>query len=320
MSPASSVHPDLRFREFSRYDDVRAALREPALWPVAPLKPTPVKIPDQAAQNTLRTEILDRFSPGRMAKWQSRMEAIEIDVPTRGPIDLVADFIEPWCLEAAGIVTEAPPEDRNSLLAEARMVSHAAAEPLDENLRQWSTQADNVLARYFADSTIPMAGPTFVAISRTVACLLANGWVVLLQHPEEREKLQTAPAMLPRAVEEMLRLASIPDVLFRHASAAVSIAGVPIARDERIVLWVAAANRDPVMFADPDRFDPLRRGPAHLSLGFGPHACAGSALIRMAITAATSVFLSRFGSLTLRGQIEWEGGSGFRTPHRLLVD
>jgi cytochrome P450 len=120
-------------------------------------------------------------------------------------------------------------------------------------------------------------------------------------------------------VEEMLRLASIPDVLFRHASAAFSIAGVPIALDERIVLQLAAANRDPAVFADPDRFDPLRRGPAHLSLGFGLHACAGSALIRMAITAATSVFLARFGSLTLRGQMEWEGGIGFRTPRRLLV-
>jgi hypothetical protein len=118
----------------------------------------------------------------------------------------------------------------------------------------------------------------------------------------------------------MLRLASIPDMVFRHASAAVTVSGVPIAPDERIVLRLASANRDPLVFADPNRFDPLRRGPGHLSLGFGWHACAGSALIRMTMAAATSVFLARFGWLTLRGQIEWEGGSGFRTPRRLLVD
>ncbi len=313
------MSPALALRQFSRYEDVRAALREPALWPVAPLKPNPFKIPDPAAQQELRMRILDRFSPARMAAWQAKMEKIEVEVAARGPIDLVADFIEPWCLQAAGIVTEAPPGDWNSLLAEARIVSHAAAEPLDENLRQWATQADNVLASYFTRSTIPMPGPTFVALSRTVACLLANGWAVLLDHPEEREKLRTTPELLPKAVEEMLRLAAIPDVVFRHAAASVSIAGAAIAPGERIVLRLAAANRDPVVFPDPDRFDPLRRAPAHLSLGFGLHACAGAALIRMTMMAATWVFLARFGALTPSGQLEWEGGSGFRTPRRLLV-
>jgi len=323
MTPAPaaepSVHPELGFREFSRYEDVKAALRQPVLWPVAPLKSKPFRLPDQAGQEELRTRILDRFSPSRMAAWQSTMAGIAVDVPTRGPIDLVADFIEPWCLTAAGMVTKAPPGDWKSLASEARIVSHAAAEPLDENLRRWATQSDNALAKYFANSPFPMPGPTFVALSRTVACLLANGWAVLLDHPEERASLQKTPALLPKAVEEMLRLASIPDVVFRHASAAVSVAGVPIAADERIVLRLAAANRDPAVFADPNRFDLLRRGPAHLSLGFGLHACAGSALIRMAMAAATSVFLTHWGTLTLRGAIQWEGGSGFRTPRRLLV-
>lgn len=315
MTPA----PAAGFREFSRYEDVKAALRQPELWPVAPLKPKPFKIPDQAGQQELRAQILDRFSPARMASWHSRMAGIAVDVPARGSLDLVADFIEPWCLAAAGMVTEAPPENWNSLAAEARIVSHAAAEPLDENLRQWASQSDRALAGYFANSAFPMPGPTFVALSRTVACLLANGWAVLLDHPGEREKLRTTPEMLPRAVEEMLRLASIPDMVFRHAVAAVTLAGVLIEPDERIVLRLAAANRDPVIFAEPNRFDPLRRGPAHLSLGFGLHACAGSALIRMAMVSATSAFLARFGALTLRAPIEWEGGSGFRTPRRLLV-
>jgi len=316
---APCLHPELGFRQFSRYEEVKAALREPALWPIAPLKPAPSKIPDQEAQQALRAQIVDRFSQARLAAWQSRMEAIAVDAPGRGPLDLVADFIEPWCLTAAGIVTEAPPEDWNSLAAEARIVSHAAAEPLDESLRQWATQSDKALADYFANSTCPMPGPTFVAISRTVACLLANGWTVLLQHPEEPEKLRTAPELLPKAVEEMLRLASIPDMVFRHASAAVTVSGVPIARNERIVLRLASANRDPLVFADPNRFDPLRRGPGHLSLGFGWHACAGSALIRTTMASATSAFLARFGTLKLRAPIEWEGGSGFRTPSRLLV-
>src|SRR6185312_13692429 len=99
---APALHPEPGFREFSRYEDVKAALREPALWPVAPLKPKPFKVPDPTAQQELRAQILERFSPARMAMWQSRMEEIVVDAPARGPIDLVADFIEPWCLAAAG--------------------------------------------------------------------------------------------------------------------------------------------------------------------------------------------------------------------------
>ncbi|HVW07370.1 MAG TPA: cytochrome P450 [Bryobacteraceae bacterium] len=323
MTPASATEPrvnvELGLREFSRYEDVKAALREPALWPVAPLKAGPFRIPDQAAQQALRTRILDRFSPSQMAAWQSRMEGIVVDPPARGPVDLVADFIEPWCLEAAGIVTGAPPQDWNSLAAEARIVSHAAAEPLDEDLRQWATQADQALASYFAGSTFPMPGPTFIALSRTVACLLANGFVVLLQHPHEREKLRTNLGLLPKGIEEMLRMASIPDMVFRHATATVTIMGVLIAADERVVLRLASANRDPGVFSNPTRFDLTRRAPAHLSLGFGLHACAGSALIRMTMMAATSAFLACFGHLNLRGPIAWEGGCGFRSPRRLLV-
>jgi cytochrome P450 len=95
---------------------------------------------------------------------------------------------------------------------------------------------------------------------------------------------------------------------------------VKIAADERIVLRLAAANRDPLIFANPNRFDLTRRGPGHLSLGFGLHACAGSALIRMTMAEGTKALLARFGSLTLAAPIEWEGGSGFRSPRRLMVD
>jgi hypothetical protein len=324
-APPAASHMDaaLELREFSRYDDVKAALREPALWPVAPLKPKPFKIPDEAAQQVLRAQILECFSPARFADWQSRMETIAAEIAPGGrpqkSIDLVVDFIEPWCLHAAGIVTGAPLEDWNSLAAEARIVSHAAAEPLDEDLRQWATQADNALAHYFSNSALPMPGPTFVAISRTVACLLANGWAALLQHPGERERLRSAPELLPKAVEEMLRVASIPESVFRHASAAVTVAGVPVGAEERIVLRLASANRDPLVFADPDRFDLARRGPGHLSLGFGLHACAGSALIRITVAAATAAFLERFETLTLLAPIVWDGGSGFHSPRQLLV-
>jgi cytochrome P450 len=323
MTPAPASVPclnaELQLWEFSRYEDVGAALREPALWPVAPLKPKPFRIPDPVAQQALRAQLLDRFSPSRLSAWQARLQAIPVEIPVRRPIDLVADFIEPWCLAAAGILAGAPPEDCNSLATEARIVSQAAAEPLDENLRLRATQADGALARYFAKSPVPMASPTFVAISRTVACLLANGWAMLLEHAAELEELRRAPGLLPKAVEEILRLASIPQTVFRHASAVVTIAGIVVDSNDRVILRLAAANRDPLVFSNPDRFEIARRSPGHLSLGFGSHACAGRALIRMTVAAATAVFLERFGGLALREPPVWEGGVGFRSPRRLLA-
>lgn len=314
------LNPDLGLWEFSRYEDVRMALREPALWPVAPLRTT-FKIPDATAHQALRTQVLETFFPGRLTSWQTKLDRIAEDIPimTGSHLDLVTQFIEPWCLAAAGIVTGAARNDWNMLLAEARIVSHAAAEPLDENLRQWATQADAELADYFHKSSMPMPGPTFVALSRTIACLLANGWLALLNHPAELELLRVNPGLLPRAVEEMLRYAAIPQSVFRHASAQVAIAGVEIHPNSRVVLRFGSANRDPSVFPDPDRFDLARRGPAHLSLGFGEHPCAGSGLIRMVITSATAVFVQRFRDAKVLRPVEWDGGSGFRTPRALVV-
>ena len=304
----------------SRYGDVQAALREPALWPVAPRKVKNLKIPDEAAQQTLRAQVLDAFSSPQLNQWQMRIERVADGLPSQGPVDLITEFAEPWCLATAEIVTGSDPADRETLLAAARVVSTAAAEPMDENLRLQATQADAMLARYFMNAAIPMPGPTFVALSRTIACLLASGWLALLRHPAELAQLRSHPEQIPKAVEEILRYACLPQSVFRHASQPVALCGLQIAQGDRIILQLASANRDPLQFPDPDRFDCARRGPAHLSLGFGLHSCVGGALIRMVAASATRVFVERFGAAGICAPVEWQGGSGFRTPSLLRVD
>jgi cytochrome P450 len=127
--------------------------------------------------------------------------------------------------------------------------------------------ANAELNRYFSSASIPMAGPIFVALSRTLTCLLANGWVMLIERPEAWRAWSRKSA--PRVVDEILRLAGIPRILYRSALKDVTIGGLRILEGERAALMVASANHDP------------ERGPAQISLGFGVHPCPGAPVIRM---------------------------------------
>ena len=97
-------------------------------------------------------------------------------------LNLVDEFAEPWCLGAAEIVTASAPADQNRLLDAARIVSAAAADPLDEDLRREASAANAELERYFKRSLLPMAGPVFVALSKNrrlpagewLACVAAS--------------------------------------------------------------------------------------------------------------------------------------------------
>src|SRR6185437_7945050 len=223
------------------------------------------------------------------------------------------------CIAAAEVVTGAKRSDRAQLFGLAKTVSRAAAEPFDEELRVAATGADAELDRYFASAAIPMAGSTFVALSRTTACLLANGWLALFRHPEELSRLREHPEQIPKAVEEMLRYACIPQMVFRFVPESLSICGRQFSQGDRLMLRLASANRDPEQFPDPDRFSSARREVSHLALGFGPHACAGGALIRMVTAAATRLFVERFSLAEVAEPMEWWGGAGFRSASKIYV-
>src|SRR6202012_3547992 len=124
--------------------------------------------------------------------------------------------------------------------------------------------------------------------------------------------LRSDRAMIPKAVEEMLRLASVPREIFRIAGESVDSYGIHLAGGERVALDIAAANRDPAIFADPDSFNVHRRAPAHLALGPGPHACVGSALIRVAPAAATEGLVEACIAPRIDGPVAWASRSQFR--------
>ncbi|MET9018550.1 cytochrome P450 [Actinopolymorpha sp. NPDC004070] len=141
-----------------------------------------------------------------------------------------------------------------------------------------------------------------VLAGQTPANLVANAVETLLAHPGELAALRADESVMPGAVEELTRWCG-PQLLTlpRYACEDADIAGVPVAKGEPVTVALAAANRDPRVFTEPDRLD-LRRPagrPGHLGYAHGPHFCLGAALARVQTEAALTGLLRRFPALAL---------------------
>lgn len=225
-----------------------------------------------------------------------------------------------------------------SLLLAQRCQPHAERLFLDaaRNARGTATlaAADTVTLMHMLDgdgaaartATLPdQAGrvQAFVALSQTLPRLLAGAWWKLLQHPALMHVLRIDDRLMPAAVEELLRLAGPSHAVFREASVDVSFGDCTVRTGERVALMLATANRDPAHFPDPDRLDLARGTRAHVALGGGLHHCAGAALVRAAMAAATQPLLHADRTLHLAPGVDapsyWDGGFSIRGPGVLLV-
>ena len=162
--------------------------------------------------------------------------------------------------------------------------------------------------RSFSDREILgwAAGLLFAGHETTVA-RIDMGTLLLLAHPGERDALRRDPSLVPRAVEEILRMAvpgDGPGGLPRYAHADLEVAGVTIRRGDAVLLAGSIANRDPRVVADSDRFDVARERTAHLTFGLGPHFCLGASLARMELQAVFGTLFTRFPSLRLAVPLE----------------
>ena len=120
----------------------------------------------------------------------------------------------------------------------------------------------------------------------------------LLHHPEQLREVEADRSLVANAVEEAMRLEPAAAVVDRYATRPVELAGASIAEGDLVRVSLAAANRDPAVFLDPDRFD-LRRKNAqqHLAFARGPHACLGIHLARLEAAAAVGAVLDRLPGL-----------------------
>jgi cytochrome P450 len=113
--------------------------------------------------------------------------------------------------------------------------------------------------------------------------------------------IRSDPRRLPRALEEVLRIEPPVQIAVpRIALADAELAGARIAKGDRVLAVIAAANRDPAVFPDPEAFDPARSGSPNLSLATGTHFCTGAGLARLEALVTVERFLARFPNAELR--------------------
>jgi cytochrome P450 len=160
-----------------------------------------------------------------------------------------------------------------------------------------------------------------VAGNLTTTDLIGNGVKAFLEHPGELAKLRTDPGLINAAVEEILRYDPPISMTGRVASRDLEVGGEPIEAREALLNHLRAANRDPAVFEDPERFDITRKHAPHMAFGGGAHICIGAPLARMEAQAALWRLFERFPDLRLADQaMSWRALPGFRGLERLIVD
>ena len=139
-----------------------------------------------------------------------------------------------------------------------------------------------------------------IAGNETTTNLIGNGTLALGRNPEQFHALRRNPAMLPRAIEEMLRYDGPVQATVRFTNQPVHLGGTEIPAKAFALMIVAAANRDPAQFKDPEKFDITREPNDHVAFGEGIHFCIGAALARMEATVAFEAMLARFPRIRLK--------------------
>ncbi|MEW2502436.1 MULTISPECIES: cytochrome P450 [unclassified Amycolatopsis] len=169
------------------------------------------------------------------------------------------------------------------------------------------------------DELVAMCALLLFAGHETTTNSIANSLLALLRRPDQLDRLREDPALIGPAVEELLRFDGPIKVLIRWVVAETEVGGRTISPGERVHLVLAAANRDPAKFTDPDSLDLGRAPNPHLAFGKGIHACIGAQLARMETRIAVSRILARIPGLALAGDPQWKASLASRAMETLPV-
>ncbi len=149
---------------------------------------------------------------------------------------------------------------------------------------------------------------------------VGGGMLALFEHPDERRRLQeNIDALLPTAVEEILRWVSPVIYMRRTAKKDAVVHGVEIKAGDKLALYYGAANRDEDVFADASRFDVAREPNDHIAFGAGPHFCLGSNLARIEIAVMLREILTRLPNIEQAGEASWLESNFISGPKHLPV-
>jgi cytochrome P450 len=163
-------------------------------------------------------------------------------------------------------------------------------------------------------ATLVMAGVESLSSFMTMFALN------LADHPEARDRIVKAPALLEQAFEESLRLNTSAQRFKRIIRKPVELHGATLKTGDFVALCFGAANRDPRKFPNPDRYDVDRRPLGHLGFGVGKHFCLGNAMARIVTLAAMGEFLKHIAKFERAGlALDWVPSTNFRSPVQLIL-
>ncbi|MFJ7072522.1 cytochrome P450 [Streptomyces sp. NPDC098781] len=201
-----------------------------------------------------------------------------------------------------------------------RLLADKRAKPADDLLSDLIAVRDGG-DRLSEDELMSLAFLILFAGYENTVQLIGNAVLALLRHPGQLAALREDPARLPAAVAELSRYEG-PALLAirRFPTEDVTIGGVTVPAGETVLLSLAAANRDPARFPDPDRLDLARDASGHLALGHGIHYCLGAPLARAETEIALAALLERFPELALADtDVRWRRSLRARGPAALPV-
>jgi hypothetical protein len=220
------------------------------------------------------------------------------------PCDLVEDVLKPWCLKVAACAVGITPELHLGRLADR--IFAGSAFPYDPALRAMASSAAAELSTHVTAAN-PVALQTFIALATSLPCFIGNAWALLFTHPDQLARFQQQPALAALVIEESLRLGGPSCIQFRRASCDLDIGAAQIRQNDNLLLMIQSANRDPIVFPDPETFDAGRTNNPHLAFGRGGHSCVGAHLIRSISQRITVKLLSLFTTVDLRESPSWDG-------------
>jgi cytochrome P450 len=310
---------------------------------------------DPPAHTRLRSLASRAFTPQRVEVLRAHIRDITNSllnkVEARGHMDVIADFGEPlpytvtaemlgvsvddapqlkeWSTDFAEMLgnfqhnPERVPRVRRSVEAMTKYF-HSAIEEIRRKPRQGlihsflTAEVDG--DRFTDEEIVANTIVTMVGGQETTTNLIGNGVLTLLRHPAELERVRTDPSLIDSAIEEMLRFEPPSQQTGRLAPCDTEMGGKQIKKRQAVIAVMAAANRDPEKFPDPDRFDVGRTDNHHLSFGWAAHFCFGAALARVEGQVAFEALLRRFPNWTLEpGPLVWRANLGLRGLEALPI-